>query len=118
MQSRRDPAASLPLSSGVFHILLSLAEGERHGYSISKEVEQSTGGLVRLGPTSLYRYLRQMDADGWIEETAGVDPDDPRRRAYRLTPWGRRIAQAEALRLAQSLRLAKARKLLPASVTL
>ena len=118
MNTRRDASSALPLSSGVFHILLSLADGERHGYSISKEVEESTGGAIRLGPTTLYRYLRQMESDGWIEELDGIDPDDPRRRSYRLTTWGRRIAQAEALRLTESLRLAKARKLLPAGTTL
>src|SRR5579872_1522894 len=101
---RRDPAQALPLSSGAFHILLSLADGERHGYSISKEVEDATGGAVVLGPTTLYRYLRQMHDDGWIQELDVVDPNDARRRLYRLTPWGRRIAQAEALRLASDLR--------------
>ena len=118
MPARREPLEALPLSSCAFYILLSLAEGERHGYSISKEVEESTGGAIQFGPTTLYRYLRQMNADGWIEELDVIDPDDSRRRLYRLTPWGRRIAQAEAMRLMDSLRIAKSRKLLPAGATL
>lgn len=116
MQRRGDPAGVLPLSTGVFHILMCLAGGDCHGYSISKEVEASTDGTVKLGPTTLYRSLRQLEADGWIEEVASSDSDDPRRRSYRLTPWGRRIAQAEAMRLAQTVRLAKTRNLLPASL--
>jgi DNA-binding PadR family transcriptional regulator len=112
----RNAVAALPLSAGVFHILLSLAEIDRHGYGISKEVEASTEGAIKLGPTTLYRTLRQLHADGWIEELEGADDQDPRRRSYRITPRGRRVAQAEAMRLAQSLRLAKSRNLLPASV--
>ena len=115
---KSDPRDVLPLPTGVFHILLSLADGERHGYSISKEVELSTDGAVRLGPTSLYRHLKQLRNDGWIAELEGSDPEDPRRRSYRLTPWGRRIAQAEAARLTQTVRLAKARSLLPMETTL
>ena len=115
---RKDTQDLLPLSTGIFHILLSLASGERHGYSISKDVEELTAGSVRLGPATLYRYLKQMRADGWITERPGAAPDDPRRRSYRLTPRGHRIAQAEALRLTQTVRLAKARSLLPAGVTL
>jgi DNA-binding PadR family transcriptional regulator len=109
----RDPSSALPLSTGVFHILLALASGERHGYSISKEIEVSSNGAVRLGPTTLYRYLRQMHADRWIEEIDDAHSGDPRRRLYRLTPWGRRIAEAEAQRLIRVLRIAKACKVLP-----
>lgn len=118
MQRRGDPAAVLPLSTGLFHILLSLAVDDCHGYRISKAVEASTDGIVKLGPATLYRYLRQLQKDGWIEAVGGVDAEDPRRRSYRLTSWGRRVAQAEALRLAQTLRLAKSCNLLPAGVRL
>lgn len=118
MKRRDDPAGELPLSTGVFHILLSLAAGDCHGYSISKQVEASTGGTVKLGPTTLYRYLRQLETDEWIQEVAQADSDDPRRRSYRLTPRGKRIAQAEAARLAQTVRLAKSRNLLPAALQL
>jgi DNA-binding PadR family transcriptional regulator len=108
-----DPRAFLPLSASAFHILLALAEGERHGYSISKEVETATAGSVRLGPGTLYRLVKQMLADGWIAEVTRVDPEDPRRRFYRLQPWGRRIAGAEASRLAELVRIAQLRNLLP-----
>jgi len=109
-----DVTSLLPLSAAVFHIMLSLAERERHGYSIAKEVERSTDGTVQLQPTALYRHLKQMRADGWVEESKAIDPDDARRRAYRLTPRGRHIAQAEARRLAGVVRLARTRALLPA----
>jgi DNA-binding PadR family transcriptional regulator len=97
-----------------FHILLALADGERHGYSITKEVEEETEGAVRLGPGTLYRMLKQLLDDEWIVEVERSDDDDPRRRYYRLTPRGRRIAQAEAARLANLVRLARTRRLLPA----
>jgi DNA-binding PadR family transcriptional regulator len=108
-----DPRALLPLSASAFHILLALADTERHGYSISKEVEESTDGVVKLGPGTLYRVIKQMLDDGWIAEVDREDPEDPRRRFYRLTPWGRRIAQAEAHRLEQLVRTAHERNLLP-----
>ena len=69
-----DPAALLPLGTAAFHILLALAEGDRHGYRISKEVEASTGGTETLGPGTLYRLLKQMLADGWIVEAAEDPP--------------------------------------------
>ncbi|HEY8313851.1 MAG TPA: PadR family transcriptional regulator [Candidatus Baltobacteraceae bacterium] len=111
---RTDPAALLPLGAGAFHILLALADGDRHGYSISKEVEESTGGTVRLGPGTLYRLLKEMLANSWIVEIESDDADDARRRNYRLTAWGRRIAQAEASRLDSLVRIARSRHLLPA----
>ncbi|HEV7180830.1 MAG TPA: helix-turn-helix transcriptional regulator, partial [Candidatus Baltobacteraceae bacterium] len=66
-----------------------------------------------LGPGTLYRLIKQMLADGWISEVHKIDPEDPRRRYYKLTPWGRRIARAEAERLADIVRVAQNRKLLP-----
>ncbi len=111
-----DPRAALPLSSAAFYILLALADGDRHGYSISKEVEAHTDGAVKLGPGTLYRVIKQMLADGWIDEVrAAAGDDDERRRNYRLTPWGRRIAEAEARRLADLVMLARTRHLLPAN---
>ena len=105
----------LPLSSAAFYILLALADGERHGYSISKEVAAHTGGAVKLGPGTLYRVIKQMLADGWIAEVHGAPgDDDERRRNYKLTPWGRKIAEAEAQRLADLVFVARARRLLPA----
>jgi DNA-binding PadR family transcriptional regulator len=101
------------LSVPAYHILLALADGERHGYSIIKEVEESTAGNVRLLAGTLYRLLKEMTADGWIVETQGGDTDE-RRRYYRLTPRGRRVAIAESERLEALVRTARARKLLPA----
>jgi len=111
--NRRDPAAMLPLALSSFHILLALADGELHGYAIARDVEAATSGAVRIGTGTLYRQLKQMAADGWIVDTRIDDDDALGRRYYRLTPWGRRIAQAEAERLDALVRLARARKLLP-----
>ena len=112
--SQRDPKAILPLSSSAFHILLVLSAGERHGYSITKEVEAATDGMIRLGPGTLYRLIKEMLADGWIVETPNAIVDDQRRRYYRLTPWGRNIARAEAQRLEDLVRLARNHHLLSA----
>jgi DNA-binding PadR family transcriptional regulator len=102
--------AELPLTPAVFHILLALADGERHGYSILREVERYTEGRLRLGPTTLYRSIRQMLVAGYIAEAeARPDPelDDERRRYYRLTEAGRRLALAETRRLARLVSLAQ-----------
>ena len=109
---RQDPASLLPLGSSAFHILIALAGGERNGYCVGKDVEAATGGKVRLGPGTLYRLLKQMATDGWIVESHRDDADPLRRRYYRLTPWGRRIAQAEIARLEELLRLARSQRLL------
>ncbi|HLI95544.1 MAG TPA: PadR family transcriptional regulator [Candidatus Baltobacteraceae bacterium] len=101
------------ISVPAYHILLALAHGERHGYGIIKEVEDSTSGNIRLLAGTLYRLLKEMVADGWIVEIDG-DEDEERRRYYRLTPRGRRIAIAESERLESLVRTARARKLLPA----
>lgn len=108
---RQQDTANHPLSSSGFHILLALADGDRHGYAIAKEVEDGTGGTVVLGPATLYRTIKQFLADGWIAE---IDGDDERRRVYRLTPRGRKVAQAEAQRLEAVVRVARERRLLPA----
>lgn len=113
LNRRKDPSGLLPLPQSAFHILLALADGERHGYSITKEVTESTQGKIRLGSGTLYRQLRQMCTDGWITEIERDDDDAMGRRYYRLTPWGRRIAQAEAARLAELVDLARSRRLLP-----
>ncbi len=109
-----DPEALLPLTSAMFQIMLSLADGERHGYSILREVVRNTGGQVKLGPTTLYRTIRQMLATGMIEEAeARPDPemDDERRRYYRLTSFGRQVALAEMRRLERLVALARATSL-------
>lgn len=114
LNRRSDPSALLPLPQSAFHILLALADGERHGYSITKEVAESTNGSIRLGSGTLYRQLRQMCTDGWIVEIERDEDDAMGRRYYKLTPWGRRIAQAEAGRLQDLVTLARSRRLLPA----
>jgi DNA-binding PadR family transcriptional regulator len=98
------------------HILLALADKERHGYGIMREVEWRTGGQTRLGPGTLYGSIKRMLADGLIEESdERPDPamDDQRRRYYRITDFGRRVAGAEAERLSGLVETARARKLLP-----
>jgi len=105
-----------PLTPAVFHILLALAGGEKHGYGIIQEVSAQTGGALRMGPGTLYGSIRRMLDSGLIEESdARPDPalDDERRRYYRLTAPGRRAAEAEAARLEQLVRAARGRRLLP-----
>ena len=105
-----------PVSTLAFRILLTLSDGVKHGYSISKELEASFDGLkVRFG--TLYGLLKQMHTDGWIAEVESPRGDDPRRRYYRLTARGRRVGQAEAQRLATLVREARARKMLPYAET-
>jgi DNA-binding PadR family transcriptional regulator len=106
----RDPLQSLPLTPALFHVLLSLADGEKHGYGIMKEVEERTGGSVRLGTGTLYGIIKRLLADGMIRESAAGS--DERRRAYRLTAFGRRVALAEAERLRDLVVSAHAKKLL------
>lgn len=109
------PAGLLPLTPAVFHILLALSVEDRHGYGIMQEITALTQGQLRLGPGTLYRSIKQMLAAGMIEEAdERPDPalDDERRRYYRLTGFGRRVAQAEAQRLARLVREAEARRLL------
>ena len=105
----------LPLPTVTFHILLVLAEGDRHGYGIMQEVARITGEQLRLGPATLYRSIHRLLTDGLIiEADERPDPnlDDERRHYYRLTPFGVQVAQAEAKRLAHLVRLAQARRLL------
>ncbi|HTX56179.1 MAG TPA: helix-turn-helix transcriptional regulator [Candidatus Acidoferrales bacterium] len=109
-----DVESLLPLNPRVFYILLSLAEEERHGYAIAKAVETITGGTVRVTPGTLYPLIRQLLTDGWIHEL-GEDAHDPRRRRYRLSALGKRIAQAEARRLDALVRVARSFALLPAT---
>ena len=110
--SDRDASAAAdltPLSPAVFHILLSLAEGERHGYALKREIAQRTGGRVKLGPGVLYGSIGKMLELGLIEESVDrPDPhlDDERRRYYRITSLGLRVAQAETLRLRELVQLA------------
>lgn len=109
------PHDLLPLTPAVFHILLTLADGEKHGYSIMQEVEQISAGRVKMGPGTLYGSIKRMLAAGLIEESEErPDPalDDERRRYYRLTEFGGRVARAEADRLAALVQTAHSKKLL------
>lgn len=111
-----DPEALLPLSPAVFHILLALTTGERHGYGIMQEAALRSNGKVIPGPGTLYRSLRRLLTDGLIEESDErpvPELDDERRHYYRLTPFGLQVARAEAQRLAALVRIAETRHLLP-----
>ena len=106
-----------PLSAPAFAILLVLRDGEKHGYAILREVNETTSGAVRLLPGTLYNLIRRMLEDGWIEETGErPDPqiDDERRRDYRLTALGEQAAAQEAERLARMVSLARRHGLLSA----
>ena len=112
----QNPKTMMPLTPAVFHILLALADEDRHGYGIKQEIIQRTGGQIKLGPGTLYGAIKRLLAQGVIEEAdERPDPemDDERRRYYRLTKFGRRVTQAEAQRLAQLVRQARAKELLP-----
>ncbi len=108
-----DPERFLPLSPQEFQILLSLADGDRHGYGIMLEVEARTGGAVRLGPGTLYGAIKRMRGPGLIAEAEERVEGDERRRYYRLTPLGRAVAVAEAARLAALVEAARGKRLLP-----
>ncbi|HEY0753894.1 MAG TPA: helix-turn-helix transcriptional regulator [Ktedonobacteraceae bacterium] len=108
--TERDPEAMLPLTPAVFHILLALAAGERHGYSIMQEITAQTQGKFRLGPTTLYRSIKQMlEASLIVETEERPDPalDDERRRYYRLSSFGSRVALAEIQRFERTIALAQ-----------
>jgi len=109
-----EPEGLLPLTSAVFHILLALVDGERHGYGIMQEIASRTDGKVRMGPGTLYGSIKRMLADGLVE-ASGERPDpamgDERRRYYRLTNFGLRVTQAEAERLSQLLKIARGKRL-------
>jgi DNA-binding PadR family transcriptional regulator len=101
----------LPLPAATFHILMALAEDDRHGYGIILDVAASTDGALKLSPGTLYRSIQRMLEQGLILETRdrpAPAEDDERRRYYRITPFGKAVARAEAQRLSQLLRLARA----------
>jgi DNA-binding PadR family transcriptional regulator len=107
------PESLLPLPPAVFHILCALAEDDRHGYGIIQDVTANTGGEVRLGPGTLYRSIQRMLDQDLVIEIAAPRADDERRRYYRITAFGRATARAEAERLAQLVKLARASGLIP-----
>ena len=104
----------LPLTPPVFHILLAMADEERHGYAIMQDVARQTSDALQLGPGTLYGCLKRMLAAGLVEEAEEREPDaneqyDERRRYYRMTALGRTTVRAEASRLAGAVSAAKAR---------
>jgi DNA-binding PadR family transcriptional regulator len=108
--------ALLPLPPATLHILMSLADSERHGYAIIQDVEARTEGDVRLSPGTLYRSIQRMLDQGLIVESKrrpAAALDDERRRYYRITPFGLSVGRAELRRLSQLVRLARARGLMP-----
>jgi DNA-binding PadR family transcriptional regulator len=110
---KRDPAPFLPLTPAAFHVLLALADGSKHGYAILKEVEERTSGEVRLSTGTLYGLIKRfLDDELIVELPAEVDGNE-RRRPYKLTPFGRQVARAEALRLEQLVASARGVRLLP-----
>ena len=110
--------ALLPLSPAVFHILLALADDDRHGYAIMRDIEQRTDGVVRVGPGMLYGSVKWLLRDGFIEEASRRvrTGGDERRRYYRLTASGRALLKAEAARLEAAVGLARARRVLARKV--
>lgn len=105
------PEARLPLTPAVFHILLALADDERHGYSIMQHVVETTDGRIKMGPGTLYGTIKRLLAAKMIEESdERPDPklDDERRRYYRLTSFGRRVLSAEVSRYSRMVKAARA----------
>ena len=108
-----DPDDFLPLTPAIAHILLALADQDRHGYAIMQEVERITGGTVRMGPGTLYGTIKRMIASGLLQETdERPDPelDDERRRYYRATALGRSVIAAETERMAALVSAARAKR--------
>jgi DNA-binding PadR family transcriptional regulator len=112
---KTDPESLLPLTPAVFHVLLALAGGERHGYAIMQEVAASTAGRIKMGPGTLYGTVKRLLEARLIEESdERPDPelDDDRRRYYRLTGVGEEVVRAEARRYAEIVELARGKKLI------
>ena len=109
-----NPQAAPPLKLPVFHILLALSEQDHHGLGIASEVEDATGGTVRLGPGTLYRTLKEMTSDGLaLEVPAPSDDEDPRRKFYRISEAGRQALRGEASRYERIVEVARKRDVLP-----
>lgn len=105
--AKTDPQKFIPLKTQWFHIMLSLAGGEQHGYGIMQEVLDRTAGKVRLWPATLYGSIKRLIEADLIEESDDrpePDLDDARRRYYRLTPLGKRVLDAECDRLQDLVR--------------
>lgn len=115
MVKKRDTESFLPLTPAMFHILVALADGEKHGYAILKEVARRTEDKVRLSAGTLYGNLARLESAGLIAESNRRPEfalDDERRRYYRLTDFGREVAVAEAERMEEAIEHARATKLI------
>ena len=116
MDKRPDPESLLPLPPATFHILIAVADEDRHGYAILQDVSARTNGELKLSAGTLYRSIQRMLDQGLIVETStrpAPELDDERRRYYRITPFGIAVARAEARRLAQLVKMARVRGLAP-----
>jgi DNA-binding PadR family transcriptional regulator len=112
----REAQSFLPLQPATFHILLAVADEDRHGYAIIQDVAERTGGTLRLSAGTLYRSIQRMLDEGLIvepRERPSPDRDDERRRYYRITSLGAAVAKAEARRLADLVRMARSRGFVP-----
>jgi DNA-binding PadR family transcriptional regulator len=106
------PESLIPLPPATFHILMAVAYEDRHGYAIIQDVAARTGGEIKLSAGTLYRSIQRMLEQGLLVESRhrpAPEDDDERRRYYRITPFGEAVARAETRRLAQLVRMAKAR---------
>ena len=103
-----------PMKLADFHVLLVLANEDRHGLGVAKAVDEATDGAVRLGPGTLYRSLKELSASGLVEPTSAPPGElDPRRRFYRITDEGLRHVRGEARRLSRLVDVARANDVLP-----
>ena len=109
--NKRDPQTLLPLTPAMFYVLVALADGQTHGYAILKDVEELTGGSVRLSTGTLYGIIKRLLGDGLIRESGLSAKGDERRRSYELTAFGRDVARAEAARLEHTLAIARRKAL-------
>jgi DNA-binding PadR family transcriptional regulator len=118
-QPEQDPSRLLPLTPLSLAILLALAEGDLHGYAIAKDVERQTEGQLNVGTGSLYAALQRMRNDALITDSPDDPPVgvDPRRRYFRITPFGREVARQETVRMAKVLAVARGKRIAPESVT-
>jgi DNA-binding PadR family transcriptional regulator len=117
----KNPHDLLPLTPPVFHILLALSDGERHGYAIMRQVAADTNAALQLGPGTLYGCLKRMLAARLVEESderPDPDLDDERRRYYRITEFGAQTVRAEAERLAVAVSAARTKRLIGRKVGL
>src|SRR4051812_22842346 len=116
MQTDERTESLLPLPPATFHILVALADDDRHGYAIIQDIAARTGGDLKLSAGTLYRSIHRMLEQGLLVETddrPAPELDDERRRYYRITPFGTAVARAEAGRLSRLLKMARARGLAP-----